>query len=126
MMTPSDRLSILRSTRAILSNPDHWGRDHFCSDDDFKPCLIGEGSKYCILGAIWASLIAHNRTFTDAVNFLEFVDANMDLPKLPSPYPGDRKITYNIIDFNDNLTTTHADILAYLTTAITNLENTNA
>lgn len=121
-MTPKERLPILRSTLAILRDPDHWTKHFFCSKDGLYPCDIGEGDKYCILGATRAALVAHGRSFRTAADFLAFLN---DSGLLPDPVSGGALFTH-LTEFNDDPLTTHADILNYLTTAIAHLEATNA
>lgn len=107
-------LEILKSARAILSNPDHWIKDDMAKDKNRKSVETSdpEACSFCTLGALRR---AAGITFR---NSNAYTDARVAIrEELPNN-------TVSIACYNDRVSTTHADVLGLFDRAISKMENT--
>lgn len=99
----------LRRTRAKIERPEKWGRKHDAVNAAGEPVnpTSKTACKFCIVGATYAAFCRQS------INGDSVYLALSRVPRIAA------RPDRSIIGFNDDLTTTHADLLAVIDEAIT-------
>ena len=119
-MTAPDTVMVLETARSLIENPRHWWRRqyrHELADGEVAYCAIGATG-----GAV--SIIAGDRTDSQYLMNLNWFRTNaihhlgLAVPKGYASVVSPDNNHHLVMMYNDNLRTTHADILALYDKAI--------
>ena len=110
------QLKVLKQTRVILDNPKAWTKGIFATDKDNLPCgtYHDEAMSFCLLGALQRAkadcgLDPDNVVYEEdvAIIMLEMAVDDVTEGEITDP-----------VEFNDDSTTSHKDVLVALDRAI--------
>jgi hypothetical protein len=114
----AEAVELLRKARALIEDPDRWGKGWYCIDAEGRRLHDDEdppGCKRCMAGALrYAAGIRMELDYPPGNNTAALAAATRAarrVIKTLSPYE-------SISDFNDDETTTHADVLKVVDLAI--------
>lgn len=123
MLTLADTATDLRNAKAIISDPNKWGRHYYAADEGGDPVDHDspEATCFCTFGAVMKAVSCDEDDEFGIERTVRLFQCEATLEASLPIYDGDRYHT--VIGFNDDPDTTHDDVMALYDRAIARCNN---
>lgn len=117
-----DKLTLLRSGRALIADPKNWVKGVYCVNDDGCDCEPDVATAFCSVGALWGAQA--DATDSQILEAQKALDTQVPLRGVNDQ--GKRIPSMGILNYNDRVRTKHKDVLRVWDDAIALAEEERA